>query len=53
MLTQWQPLDDPQAFVSDFRGWRKALKMAEPEESAPVQQIQVYGSSTIISTAAV
>lgn len=52
MLTQWQPLEDPQAFVSDFRAWRKALKMAEPEDDAPVQQVQVYGSSTVISSSA-
>lgn len=50
MLTQWQPLEDPQAFVFDLRVWRKALKMAEPEETVPVQQIQVYGSSTVISS---
>jgi tuftelin-interacting protein 11 len=51
MLTQWHPLEDPTAFVSNFRLWRKALRMTEPEEP-PVQQVQVYGSSTVISSSA-
>lgn len=50
MLTQWQPLEDPSAFVSNFRLWRKALKMTEPD-SVPEAQVQIYGSSTVISTA--
>ncbi|KAI0769250.1 GC-rich sequence DNA-binding factor-like protein-domain-containing protein [Irpex lacteus] len=50
LLAQWQPLEEPTAFVSTFRLWRRALKMAEPEE--PISQVQVYGSSTIITPVA-
>ena len=48
MLAQWQPLEDPTAFTSNFRTWRRALKMAAPEEK-PTHQVQVYGSSTVVS----
>ncbi|THH00608.1 hypothetical protein EW026_g1949 [Hermanssonia centrifuga] len=51
-LTQWQPLEDPGALVSNFRLWRKALKMTELEDR-PQQGVQVYGSSAIASTPAV
>jgi len=50
MLAQWEPLQDPAAFTPSFRLWRGALKMASQEEK-PVDQIQVYGSSTVISAA--
>ncbi|KAI0091465.1 GC-rich sequence DNA-binding factor-like protein-domain-containing protein [Irpex rosettiformis] len=50
LLAQWQPLKDPSAFVSTFRLWRRALKMAEPED--PISQVQVYGSSTTLSSVA-
>lgn len=46
----WQPLEDPTAFTANFRTWRRALKMASPEEK-PVTQVQVYGSSTVVSVA--
>ncbi|KAI1791848.1 TFP11-domain-containing protein [Ganoderma leucocontextum] len=48
MLSQWQPLEDPTAFTANFRTWRRALKMAAPEEK-PAHQVQVYGSSTVVS----
>ncbi|TBU40977.1 TFP11-domain-containing protein [Dichomitus squalens] len=49
MLAQWQPLEDPTAFTASFRAWRRALKMAIPGDK-PVNQVQVYGSSTVVST---
>ncbi|KAI0642293.1 GC-rich sequence DNA-binding factor-like protein-domain-containing protein [Trametes meyenii] len=48
MLASWQPLEDPTAFTSNFRSWRRALKMATSEERQP-DQVQVYGNSTVIS----
>ncbi|KAI0675861.1 GC-rich sequence DNA-binding factor-like protein-domain-containing protein [Trametes maxima] len=48
MLASWQPLQNPTAFISNFRSWRRALKMATSEERPP-NQVQVYGSSTVIS----
>lgn len=52
MLAQWQPLEDPTAFTQLFRLWRGALKMSVVEEKPP-DQIQVYGSSTVLSAAPV
>lgn len=52
MFASWQPLENPTDFAANFRLWRKALKMTMPEESS-VAQVQVYGSSTIITTASV
>lgn len=48
MLAQWQPLEDPTAFTQLFRLWRGALKMTVVEEKPP-DQLQVYGSSTVLS----
>ncbi|KAI0773263.1 TFP11-domain-containing protein [Trametes elegans] len=50
MLTSWRPLEDPTAFTANFRSWRRALKMATQEER-PQNQVQVFGSSTVVSTA--
>ncbi|KAH9851914.1 TFP11-domain-containing protein [Lenzites betulinus] len=52
MLTSWQPLQDPTAFTADFRLWRRALKMAT-QEAKPLNQVQVYGSSTVVSASTV
>ena len=52
MLTQWQPLEDPAAFTASFRAWRRALKMAAPEEKRD-DQLQVYGSSSTVVSASV
>ena len=52
MLAQWQPLEDPTKFTSTFRLWRQALKMNVPDEK-PENEVQVYGSSTTISSPAV
>ncbi|KAH9944970.1 TFP11-domain-containing protein [Epithele typhae] len=49
MLNQWKPLEEPTAFTSNFRLWRRALKMGGLNEAAP-NQVQVYGNSTIVST---
>ncbi|PCH36375.1 TFP11-domain-containing protein [Wolfiporia cocos MD-104 SS10] len=50
MIAQWQPLEDPTAFTPLFRLWKGALKMAAPEEK-PQNQVQMYGSSMVISPA--
>ncbi|TFY68825.1 hypothetical protein EVJ58_g784 [Rhodofomes roseus] len=52
MLAQWHPLQDPATFTPLFRLWRNALKMAPPDEK-PQDQVSVYGTSTVISTAPV
>lgn len=52
MLAEWQPLVDPTAFTPMFKLWRGALKMAVPDEK-PQDQVQVYGSSVVVTTAPV
>ncbi|KAH9893377.1 TFP11-domain-containing protein [Cubamyces lactineus] len=47
MLASWRPLEDPTAFTANFRAWRRALKMAAPEDK-PRDQVQVYGNSTVV-----
>ncbi|KAI8996414.1 TFP11-domain-containing protein [Trametes punicea] len=49
MLSSWRPLEDPTAFTANFRAWRRALKMAAPDERSE-EQVQVYGSRTVISS---
>ncbi|KAI0832099.1 TFP11-domain-containing protein [Trametes gibbosa] len=51
MLMSWQPLEDPTAFTANFRLWRRALKMATQEDRIS-NQVQVYGSSTVVSASA-
>ncbi|RDB23676.1 hypothetical protein Hypma_009153 [Hypsizygus marmoreus] len=46
MVTNWNPLEDPSAFVSTFRTWRRALRVNIAEEQ-PQTQVDVYGSKTV------
>ncbi|KII85866.1 hypothetical protein PLICRDRAFT_115444 [Plicaturopsis crispa FD-325 SS-3] len=46
MVTQWHPLEDPTAFITLFRSWRRALKMNLVNEDI-ASQVDVYGSKTI------
>ncbi|KAG5635788.1 hypothetical protein H0H81_010131 [Sphagnurus paluster] len=46
MVINWNPLEDPTAFVSTFRTWRRALRV-NTEEKAPESQVDIYGSKTI------
>lgn len=48
MVAQWNPLEDPTAFISTFRNWRQALKLGNTEEK-PQTQVDVYGTRTIIN----
>ncbi|OBZ73835.1 Tuftelin-interacting protein 11 [Grifola frondosa] len=50
LLAQWQPLEDPTLFTPIFRMWRRALKMTAEDKIE--NQVQVYGSGTIVSTSA-
>ncbi|KAG5647479.1 hypothetical protein DXG03_009414 [Asterophora parasitica] len=47
MVASWNPLEDPTAFVSTFRTWRRALRV-NTEEKAPESQIDIYGSKTVL-----
>ncbi|THV05580.1 TFP11-domain-containing protein [Dendrothele bispora CBS 962.96] len=47
MVTQWNPLEEPTAFISTFRNWRRALLINE--EKPPEMQVDVYGSQTTIA----
>jgi tuftelin-interacting protein 11 len=46
MVANWNPLEDPTAFVSTFRTWRRALRVNTTEEK-PQTQVDVYGSKII------
>ena len=50
LFNQWDPLKDPTAFTSLFRTWRRAFRMNTEEK--PQDQVQVYGSSTVVTTTA-
>lgn len=50
MVTNWNPLEDPTAFVSTFRTWRRALRVNTADEKPPQTQVDVYGSKTIQTT---
>lgn len=52
MVANWNPLEDPTAFVSTFRTWRRALRVNTQEEKPPSTQVDVYGSQTIRVTPA-
>ncbi|KAG5350269.1 hypothetical protein C0989_011837 [Termitomyces sp. Mn162] len=46
MVASWNPLEDPTAFVSTFRTWRRALRV-NTEEPPPELQVDVYGSKIV------
>jgi tuftelin-interacting protein 11 len=52
MVASWNPLDDPSAFASTFRTWRRALRVGTPEEQLPSLHVDVYGTQTIRATSA-
>lgn len=45
MVANWNPLEDPTAFLSTFREWRGALKVNN--ETAPTTQVDIYGARTL------
>jgi len=47
LVAQWNPLEEPSAFISTFRNWRQALLINE--EKPPEMQVDVYGVQTIIA----
>ncbi|KAF5387349.1 hypothetical protein D9757_005818 [Collybiopsis confluens] len=50
LVTQWQPMKDPQAFISTFRNWRGALRVNADDIFAQTQ-VDIHGSRTAISLA--
>lgn len=51
MVAQWNPLEDPTAFILTFRGWRRALKVNSSDEKHPQTQVDIYGSQTVAVSA--
>ncbi|KAF5383792.1 hypothetical protein D9615_003547 [Tricholomella constricta] len=49
MVANWKPLENPTAFVSTFRTWRRALRV-NSEERAPQSQVDIYGSKIFSAT---
>ncbi|RXW22157.1 hypothetical protein EST38_g3707 [Candolleomyces aberdarensis] len=48
MVVSWNPLEDPLAFLSTFRQWRRALKV-NTENAEPNDTVDIYGARTIIA----
>ncbi|KAJ3721075.1 GC-rich sequence DNA-binding factor-like protein-domain-containing protein [Lentinula raphanica] len=51
LVAQWQPMENPQAFVSVFRNWRQVLRINVEEDAPPDRQLDIYGSKTVVSSA--
>ncbi|KAH8075873.1 TFP11-domain-containing protein [Cristinia sonorae] len=49
LFAQWNPMQEPTAFTSLFRSWRHAFRMNTEEKLR--DQVQVYGSSTVVTSA--
>lgn len=47
MLSQWNPMEDPDKLLSTFRLWRRALKLADHEERPPDNQVSLFGVSEL------
>jgi len=45
LLSQWNPLEDPEKLLSTFRLWRRILKLADHEERPPDTQVALFGFS--------
>ncbi|KAF8347814.1 GC-rich sequence DNA-binding factor-like protein-domain-containing protein [Amanita rubescens] len=43
MVANWNPLQDPSAFASTFRSWRRALRIKTAEDKPPSTQLDVFG----------
>lgn len=43
MVANWNPLEDPSAFASTFRSWRRALRVKTAEDKPPATEVNVYG----------
>lgn len=50
LVATWNPLEDPLAFLSTFRQWRRALKV-NTENAEPTDTVDIYGARTIIAAA--
>ncbi|KAF9269153.1 TFP11-domain-containing protein [Marasmius fiardii PR-910] len=48
MVAQWNPLEDPIAFMDAFRNWRRGLCVNQ--EKPPEMQIDRYGSATVAAS---
>jgi len=50
MVANWSPLEDPTAFVSTFRTWRRALRVNTSEDRPPDTQVASYASKAVRET---
>lgn len=49
MVAQWQPMEDPKAFISTFRNWRRALRVNVDEPPSDTQ-VDIYGTRASVAT---
>lgn len=47
MVANWNPLQDPSAFLETFRQWRRALKVNTDNNTSLATTVDIYGSRTI------
>ncbi|KAF8637621.1 hypothetical protein AX17_002690 [Amanita inopinata Kibby_2008] len=43
MVATWHPLEDPSAFISTFRGWRRVLRVSSAEDQSTMTELDKYG----------
>ncbi|KAJ8079505.1 hypothetical protein PM082_011092 [Marasmius tenuissimus] len=46
MVSQWNPLEEPTAFMNTFRTWRRGLRVSSTEEQTEMQ-VDRYGTTTV------
>ena len=52
MVANWSPMEDPTAFISTFRTWRRALRVNTKEDRLDTQ-VDSYGSKAVRETPSV
>ncbi|KIK61690.1 hypothetical protein GYMLUDRAFT_199260 [Collybiopsis luxurians FD-317 M1] len=50
LVAQWQPMEDPKAFISTFRNWRRVLRVRSDEPS-PENQVDTPRVNTVAVSA--
>ncbi|KAL1684079.1 GC-rich sequence DNA-binding factor-like protein-domain-containing protein [Schizophyllum commune] len=50
LVTAWDPLEEPTAFIGTFRKWRRVLRVNAESEKPPDRQLESFGSRVIPTT---
>ncbi|KAH6915899.1 Sip1/TFIP11 interacting protein [Coprinopsis sp. MPI-PUGE-AT-0042] len=49
LVSSWNPLEDPDGFLSVFRDWRRALKISA-DEPFSTTTVDIYGAKTVVQS---